>query len=329
MLYALSKTELTGWLEKLAQKYQLFVPISPDGFGPYQGQEPYLEGKTKLSAKEFFLPAREEMLRFQAVPSALPEKITPLTQEVVVFGVRPCDAKGVSLIEKVFERDEFFKARRERTYLIGYLCAHPGRDCFCGAMGVDPFSGQGLEILMVEDDGRFLVKTFSEKGKDLVALSSAKEATKEEEILFDQKKETFLRQFKPAPVLEKLKEKDLLAIYKAPFWEEIAFACINCGTCTFLCPTCYCFDVQDEVVGQEGVRVRLWDACMFSLYSQHASGHNPRCHPAARFRNRFMHKFKYFLDLYGEPLCVGCGRCLEECPANINLWEVITKMAED
>ncbi len=329
MLYTLPKTELTGWLEKLAQQYELFVPVSPDGFDRYQGQELYLEGKTKLSAKEFFLPAREEMLRFQAVPSALPEKVTPLSQELVVFGVRPCDAKGIALIGKVFERDEFFKARRERTYLIGYLCPTPGRDCFCGAMGIDPFSGQGLEILVIENGERFLIKAFSEKGRDLVTLSPAKEATEEEKELFDQKKETFLRQFKPAPVLEKLKEKDLLAIYKAPFWEEIAFSCLNCGTCTFLCPTCYCFDVQDEVVGQEGVRVRLWDACMFSLYSQHASGHNPRRHPAARFRNRFMHKFKYFLDLYGEPLCVGCGRCLEECPANINLWEVITKMAED
>ncbi len=326
-MYLLPKKALKDWLLKLASGYEVFVPRSPEGFGPYEG-ELHLEGKTKLSAKEFFLPWREEILSFEARPGAIPSPVFFEPQrERVVFGVRPCDAKGVTLIEKVFQHDPFFQKRREKTLLLGLVCREPGRECFGWAMGVNPFAGEGLDALFLEGEEGYLVKLLTERGKKLLEFGPFEEAEETASEVFRRAEEEFLARHQKAPALEKLKGADLLKIYEADFWEALALPCLNCGTCTFLCPTCYCFDVQDEVVGTEGVRVRLPEACMFEIYSRHASGHNPRRSPVARFRNRFLHKFKYFLDQYGEPLCVGCGRCNEECPAGINLWEVIRAMS--
>ncbi len=328
MFYFLPREALKNWLSEISKVHEVFVPVSPSGFGPYEGKL-YLEKKTKLSAKEFFLPWREVILKFEARPGALPSPVffEPV-KERIIFGVRPCDAKGLTLIEKVFGEDPFFQKRREKTILLGLLCKEPGRECFGWAMGVNPFAGEGLDALFLEQAEGYLVKLLSPKGEKLFKDQEAFEKVGEEaQNSFKKAEKEFLEKHPKAPALEKLKEADLLKLYEADFWEGLALPCLNCGICTFLCPTCYCFDVQDEVVGLEGERVRLPEACMFELYSRHASGHNPRRSPVARFRNRFMHKFKYFLDEYGEPLCVGCGRCNEECPAGINLWEVIRAMS--
>ena len=327
MFYTLPKEKLATWLSALAESFELFVPVSEEAFDRYQGKI-YLEGKTKIPAKVFFLPWRETILSYQARPGAVPKAVFEPETERVVFGVRPCDAKGVVQIERVFAEDPFFQKRRERTFLIGLVCEEPGSECFGWAMGVDPFSGEGLDLLLLSREKDYLIRTITERAKRLLSLAPVEEAGKEGEEFWQKAQADFQANYPLSPALGKLREKELMALYEAAFWEELALGCLNCGACTFLCPTCYCFDVQDEVVGDQGVRVRLPEACMFELYSRHASGHNPRRAPVARFRNRFMHKFKYYLDQYGEPLCVGCGRCNQECPANVNLWDVVRAMSE-
>lgn len=327
MSYTLPTGALEAWLERLAKAYELFVPVDKGGFGPYQGKKPYLRGRTKLSVKEFFLPARETILTFEARPSAIPKPVSGEERPRVVFGVRPCDAKGLSLIAKVFKDDKFFAQRLEKTLLIGLMCEEPERECFGWAMGLDPFAGEGLDVLLFRHKDHYLVKALNKRGEGLVALAETRAASAEDEKALETLRAEFHRRYSLSPMLEKLRAGDLMRMYEGAFWEDLAFACLNCGTCTFLCPTCYCFDIQDEVVGALGVRVRLPDSCMFELYSRHASGHNPRRSPVARFRNRFMHKFKYYLDRYGEVLCVGCGRCVEACPADVNLWDVLQAMS--
>ena len=126
---------------------------------------------------------------------------------------------------------------------------------------------------------------------------------------------------------DRLKEKEINALFDAPFWDEMAFACLNCGTCTYLCPTCWCFDIQDEVYGSEGDRIRNWDSCMFPLFTLHGSGHNPRDKKVRRVRQRFMHKLKYYVDKYQDGVqCSGCGRCVRYCPVNIDIRKVCELM---
>jgi len=126
---------------------------------------------------------------------------------------------------------------------------------------------------------------------------------------------------------DKLNEKVVNEIFDAPFWDDVAFACLNCGTCTYLCPTCWCFDIQDEVYRKEGDRIRNWDSCMFPLFTLEGSGHNPRPEKVQRVRQRFMHKLKYYVDRYKKGVqCSGCGRCVKFCPVNIDIRQVAELM---
>jgi sulfhydrogenase subunit beta (sulfur reductase) len=124
-----------------------------------------------------------------------------------------------------------------------------------------------------------------------------------------------------------LKEHSATGLFNADFWDEVQFACINCSVCTFICPTCWCFDIQDETHRNKGVRLRNWDGCMFPLFTLHGSGHNPRSQKLQRVRQRFMHKLKYFVDKYDNGVaCVGCGRCIQQCPVNIDIRRVFQLM---
>jgi len=118
------------------------------------------------------------------------------------------------------------------------------------------------------------------------------------------------------------------AAFDDPCWQEIGERCLACAACSFLCPTCHCFDVQDEVLDQRGRRVRNWDSCMFATFTLHASGHNPRPETMQRVRQRLMHKFSYYPENFGAIACVGCGRCIRACPAGNDMRQWLRILAE-
>jgi len=164
------------------------------------------------------------------------------------------------------------------------------------------------------------------KGQDFVDAAGWGDQAADAED-FSAGKEAAEEKITSAVPTDQLAQKDLLELYEAPFWEEIAFACINCGTCTYLCPTCWCFDIQDENYGKNGVRIRNWDSCMYPLFTKHTTGHNPRGDKVQRVRQRFMHKLKYFVDKYEKGImCTGCGRCVRQCPVNIDIRAVCEQM---
>ena len=113
-----------------------------------------------------------------------------------------------------------------------------------------------------------------------------------------------------------------------PFWSTIHGKCLACGTCTYLCPTCHCFDISDEATASNGLRIRSWDSCMFPLFTKETSGHNPRQSQKERWRQRAMHKFKYFVDNFNAIACVGCGRCVMYCPVNIDIRKVVEDISK-
>ncbi len=185
---------------------------------------------------------------------------------------------------------------------------------------------EGMDIAMSKvEGGYYLAAILTEKGERLLEhLPDAQEASPEEQKrLAEMQGRASSGTGAAGDPAEILKKKALMDLYNAPFWQKLADSCINCGACTFLCPTCYCFDIQDETLNGKGRRIRYWDSCMFPLFTQHASGHNPRGQKVQRVRNRFMHKLKYFPERFGPLLCVGCGRCIRECPVNIDIREVM------
>lgn len=289
-------------------------------------------GTPRSPVKAFFFPQPETLFTFstRGEDAFLLKEPASKACDTILFGVRPCDARSVVLNSIPYENDPYFLKRREKIAMLGITCAEQCRTCFCTWAGGSPVGTDGLDIALHPlDEDSFLAEVLTERGKALAEAGGLTGEAQEEadvERIEARKKAASDAAATASDPATALREKDLLTLYNAPIWAEVASACINCGICTFLCPTCYCFDIQDEAAKGTGRRIRYWDSCMFPLFTLHASGHNPRGEKVQRVRNRFMHKLKYFPERFGPLSCVGCGRCIRACPVNIDIREVMRSL---
>lgn len=333
-LLKIKKENLSDFLDGLRDSYRLYGPVRQEGIVHFMQIENPADidlsfQNSRLSPKSLFLPQSERMFEYSLDPTRedadILKEVSKDYSPRAVIGIRPCDARAFELVDVNFETPEFsdpwwVKARNSTT-LVGLGCTTPCSTCFCTSVGGGPFDEAGLDVLLTETDDTFFAKVLTQKGESL--FQAAKTMGPAEEDLIQ--RATAIQQAAEGRVVSKIEtsrlaELDTLALYEADFWEEVHFACINCGICTFLCPTCWCFDIQDETHGRAGDRIRNWDSCMFPLFTLHASGHNPRGEKIQRVRQRFMHKLKYYVDKYKNGVaCVGCGRCVQECPVNIDI----------
>lgn len=338
----ISKDKFMGAVEKLMARYKVFGPA-------LQGQyHEFVELKaasdvdlnyqnTRLSPKGLFHPQAERMFRYSLdkddpeahIVKEVPKDYSPR----LLLGVRPCDAGAFRLDDVNFDtasyRDPWWVRSREATTLLGLACNHPCSTCFCTSVGTGPFDTSGLDAMLVDLGDGYLVQAITNKGEELLKLVSGSETVPQDSAskvasLKKSSEDSLGVRFDTAGIAK----KGMNELFNASFWDEVQFACINCGTCTFLCPTCWCFDIQDEVNQDQGDRIRLWDSCMFPLFTLHGSGHNPRNQKVQRVRQRFMHKLKYYQEKYGTGVaCVGCGRCVSACPVNIDIRQVAQMMS--
>jgi len=253
----------------------------------------------------------------------------------VIFGLRPCDVRGFVQMDRVFGGyggfyfDPLYNARREATTLLAVTCREPRSTCFCTAVGGSPAGQEGVDALLTEVGGGFVVEVLTAKGEAALAaavsagfLSDAGEAQVAEAV----RVKTAASAKVDSPfTLEGIRE-NLRANFADDRWHDLCLRCISCGTCTYVCPNCYCFNINDSLVETEGERYRTWDNCFNPQYTEETSGHNPRAHKANRFRNRFSHKFWYYPEKYESLLCSGCGRCIMHCPTRIDIREVLRVM---
>lgn len=339
------KIDKNAWvegLERLQASCRLIGPIKEGDFYRFKafekGERPdFTMLNTRLSPKSIVYPQSEVMLEYSLDESRedghVMQEILADDSPQVVVGIRPCDAKAFLLVQRNFEtpefKDPYWVRRYEATALVGLACNTPCRTCFCMDAGSGPFHEAGLDILLVDAGDYYLAKVCTSTGEAIIKDSGCQEEAKPADADKDIEK---LKQAAESRITtrintDKLKDKKVTDLFDAPFWENFAFACINCGTCTYVCPTCWCFDIQDEVRGTEGVRMRNWDSCMYPLFTLHGSGHNPRDNKTKRLRQRFMHKLKYYVDKYSNGIqCVGCGRCINLCPVNIDIRKVCEAM---
>jgi ferredoxin len=298
-------------------------------YGPLaKGDELDLSQLPRRSAKEAFFPPCEDILSYGKQDGKTTVVDPDLSQlpETVLVGVRPCDAAAPGILDAVFSwdyHDEFFLERRRRTTLIGVACTRADDACFCTAVGYAPDSRDGADLFLTPlEGGGYGVEALTEKGERLLAAHAG---------LFAEAAE--LRPLPAAaPEMEKL---DLARIkawldnnFESDFWQSIATRCAGCGACAFLCPACHCFDIVDEGNEAAGCRRKHWDACGFGKFTMHASAHNPRDLQPNRYRNRIMHKFKYYDDKFGKTLCTGCGRCVRCCPVGIDIAQIVEDISK-
>ncbi|HHX86570.1 MAG TPA: (4Fe-4S)-binding protein [Firmicutes bacterium] len=334
MVMLLYKDKWTDFVAELARR-NLQVPVEDQGVIKFatlpESPAPALEHcNTTVPPKAHLFPQTETLYRFQ--PGNIKVETPSLEEESVLLGVRPCDARAISIVERLFGGeidDPYFRRRRELVTLVGVACREPGINCFCTSVGGGPASTEGLDLLLVDLGESYYLQAVTGKGEALLEATrhllqkAPEEAVNRKEQLVNQSAEKIRRSIDLRGIPE-----GLPTLWEDPLWRDTAAACLGCGICTYLCPTCHCFDIQDELEGRQGRRYRNWDSCMFSEYSLHASKHNPRPTRRERTRNRINHKYNYFVQKFGVIACVGCGRCINLCPVNIDLLEVLGLVKE-
>jgi len=332
----LKKDRLASFLERLLQERQVFAPVRKGEVilireidSPSQAVLEYRNAKE--SPKSVLFPQRETLFRYRAEKGKAEVDIpSGREQGRVVFGIRPCDARGLLLLDKVFGgdcRDPYYADKRANTVVVSLGCANPNPACFCLSMGGGPCSAEGSDLLLLDVGDRYVAEAGSEKGTALLEDEAFEKVDEETVALAEKVKRESKASMKPVALKEKLEEQ-LERLFNDPVWKDLTESCLGCGICTYLCPTCHCFDLCDEAAGTTGERIRVWDSCQFPLFTQQASGFNPRPTVKERFRQRIMHKFSYLPETQAMPGCVGCGRCVTECPVNLDIREVVTSLSE-
>ena len=275
--------------------------------------------RSTLSVKNVVFPKVENLFYYTNEKTESTISVLDLNKipEAVLWGAHPCDAAAVDILRSIFcwdIKDEFFAKRLEKLAIIGLGCHLSDEYCFCTSVGIGPDSQKGSDILLSRlQNGDYQADILTEKGNDIVASSPELfEPVSGEKVLLAEVKQ----KFDHGKVTEKL-----AGAFENPFWVENSLRCIGCGACAYVCPTCACFDIQDETKGKNGRRYRSWDSCGFGLFTLHTSGHNPRSVQSQRWRQRIMHKFSYMPERNDSLGCVGCGRCSSGCPVDMNIAE--------
>ena len=333
----LDKKDLTAFLSGLSRSHRLVAPVKRSKVVEFEtvksAEDVYLDAwNTKVPPKRLFFPSTEVLFHFSGSVDGITVTREPLPEEsTVIFGVRPCDAKSFTLLDKVFKgeeyRDPYYAARREKTIMMGLVCKYPRATCFCTSVGGSPSGTEGMDVLLTDLGDRYYVQPVTEKGAKLIEGNPFVKPASEEDAEKKQSSWKNSERSMSSKIRLAVAQKKLEGMFDDPFWDAVSEKCLGCAVCTYLCPTCHCFDIVDEATDRRGRRVRNWDSCMFPIFTLQASGHNPRRSGKERMRQRLMHKLNYFVANYGVPACVGCGRCIMECPVNLDVREVIESIA--
>lgn len=284
---------------------------------------------TMLPPKKIFFPPREPLYSYEKVGEevVIKDLSEKWEKKRVLFGVHPCDINALQILDGVFGgelKDQLYLNRRKNTLIIGINCKSPGENCFCDAMTAGPTIKKGYDLLVTDIGDKYYLQAGSKAGEKILradffgVASKADRKKMEAEVLRVKKK--LQSGFGIDNLGEKMKGK-----FWSKLWEAQTKKCVLCGACNFVCPTCYCFDVVDEtdLAGKKGQRVRVWDTCHFKDFAKVTGGINFRGGKVPRVKQRLYHKLCYSTEQRGVYDCVGCGRCIQFCPAKIDIKEII------
>ncbi len=330
----ISLDKLDQLFEAVSAVQTLYIPTDrEDGSAEYKKYESGMKLSTALntvrSAKDFFFPQTENLVDFKMDGKNIDViDVRKESEDFVVFGVRACDARSFTILDKVFLAepvDSYYKNRRDHGTVVTMACTRPAETCFCKTFGIDAAAPEG-DAACYNDGETLFIEAHTEKGRKFIDSVSSLLEEGDTSKLDEAMKRT--REILGKLPLANLSTDNfggdkLNEYFNSDKWGELSESCLGCGTCTFVCPTCQCYDIKDFNTGHGIKRFRCWDSCMYSDFTKMAHG-NPRLTQLERFRQRFMHKLVYFpANNNGEFGCVGCGRCLSKCPISMNIVKVM------
>ena len=341
------KSDLPALLAYLAKDNRVLVPVEKPAvkqsivFEEWKEGKDFTMAKATVPAKAAVLPQCETLLTYEkkADPEKPGERQLVLDDTIkavptVVFATRSCDARGYATLDRPYLngpiKDPYYEARRKALTVFTLTCNSGCSTCFCHWVGAGPSSPEGSDVLMTELADGYVLQAVTEKGKDVLEKSPLEDAAAREKEMMDVRKAAWATLIEK-PDLSEAPDKVLGKFRDLDFWEKESDRCINCGACTYFCPSCYCFNISDEGsgVGKPGRRLRTWDNCMSSLFTREASGYNPRPTKATRMRQRVTHKFATYPENWGAFSCMGCGRCISNCPERIDIRQIVLDAMAD
>ena len=337
--HILKKTELDGFITKLARKMKVFAPVAK-GHDNFAFEEVVSAAAiavnyipTILPPKKYFMPQREKLLDFDISGGKPKDSASLEAPELAIFGVHTCDLAGIQCLNMVFSekpRDYNYILRKEKNFIIGLECNnYCDTHASCALAGNHNPNG-GYDLFFTDLGDRFIVHVNTQKGEKLAEELGVAEAVSSDMDALGRVREGKKNVFHNEIGVE---QKSLAEIFakstESKVWQQVGDRCVSCGNCTNVCPTCYCFDMADTVNLdlKTGFRTRTWDSCQFETFAAVAGGENFRKERSARQRHRYYRKFKYPLDKFYRAFCTGCGRCTRTCMAKINLKDTLKALA--
>ncbi|MBT3375886.1 MAG: 4Fe-4S dicluster domain-containing protein [Lentisphaerae bacterium] len=332
----LDKASLAALLTSLMAEQTVFAPVLRDGVSTFDvladiGDLAFpADGIPRVAPKQAVMPRTEVLFYYRLGKNTEKMAPPPPAEPQVLFGVHPCDVQAIKVLDAVFgaepHPDELYLARRRVTTVVGLGVSQESvpQHRFFEKMGISSMDARDCDLFLTPlADETYVLEVLTEQGQQLLELAGELPCADAVALANVGKLRKAAEERVTREIDVDVLQEKLSGMFESEMWAGIADKCVGCGACAYLCPTCHCFDIQDERRGDTGSRVRNWDTCQFEEFTKHASGHNPRTSQHGRARQRIMHKFEYGYRNFGIPFCTGCGRCIGVCPVNNNLLTML------